>query len=143
MYGIPNVLFSSRCIFSHRNFKNKLKSVLIENVHFLGCCSSRFRLNYIQFIRGYSLGELCSLRQKLEPFQRCRSSPLSSLPWEENQKIQIQIFLFFQSGYVILYWKPSAFDRYFPCSNLSIHILHVIFSGHCTSQLRLNFDSLL
>ena len=37
-----------------------------------------------QFIRGYSLGELCSLRQKLEPFQRCRSSLLRNLHWNEK-----------------------------------------------------------
>ena len=47
----------------------------------------RFSFNFIQFIHGYGLGELCSMRQKLEPFQRCRSSLLSILHSNENDNI--------------------------------------------------------
>ena len=59
-----------------------------ETYHFiLECYPERYFFNFIQFIHGYGLGELCSMRQKLEPFQRCRSSLLSILHSNENDNI--------------------------------------------------------
>ena len=88
-------------------------------------------------IHGYGLGELCSLRQKLEPFQRCRSSPLSSLPWEENQKIADFSFLSERICHSLL--ETLHFWQIFPLFNI-VHS-HIACNFSQTLYIkRLNFN---
>ena len=90
-------------------------------------------------IHGYGLGELCSLRQKLEPFQRCRSSPLSSLPWEENQKIADFSFRSERICHSLL--ETLRFWQIFPLFNIvHSHIACIFFRTlYITTETKLRF----
>ena len=90
-------------------------------------------------IHGYGLGELCSLRQKLEPFQRCRSSPLSSLPWEENQKIADFSFRSKRICHSLL--ETLHFWQIFPLFNIvHSHIACIFFRTlYITTETKLRF----